>query len=131
MPLSTIKLNGINMVLYPHLIKLKVFNYMNGTIENIDVADKDMCILPNKILAYCKCTFEPKTHVSDSLTYDITAWSLPYIYGLKLSQLRPFRYRYRDQKTGQKNFDSKRSLWLLSKMGYNQWIKVSSGYIKQ
>ena len=27
--------------------------------------------------------FEPKTHISDTLTYDITAWSLPYIYGLE------------------------------------------------
>ncbi len=26
--------------------------------------------------------FEPKTKLSDSLTYDITAWSLPYAYGL-------------------------------------------------
>ncbi|MDG2372505.1 MAG: M14 family zinc carboxypeptidase [Flavobacteriaceae bacterium] len=27
--------------------------------------------------------FEPQTFLSDSLTYDITAWSLPYAYGLK------------------------------------------------
>ena len=27
--------------------------------------------------------FEPKTHYSDSLTYDITSWSLPYAHGLK------------------------------------------------
>jgi hypothetical protein len=27
--------------------------------------------------------FEPKTDLSDSLTYDITAWSLPYVYGLE------------------------------------------------
>ena len=27
--------------------------------------------------------FEPKTALSDSLTYDITAWSLPYAYGLE------------------------------------------------
>ncbi len=26
---------------------------------------------------------EPQTKLSDSLTYDITAWSLPYAYGLK------------------------------------------------
>ena len=26
--------------------------------------------------------FEPKTKLSDSMTYDITAWSLPYAYGL-------------------------------------------------
>ncbi|MCP9201036.1 M14 family metallopeptidase [Gramella sp. GC03-9] len=29
-----------------------------------------------------KVLFEPKTKLSDSLTYDITAWSLPYAYGL-------------------------------------------------
>ena len=27
--------------------------------------------------------FEPKTQFSDSLTYDITSWSLPYAHGLK------------------------------------------------
>jgi len=27
--------------------------------------------------------FEPQTHFSDSLTYDITSWALPYAYGLK------------------------------------------------
>jgi len=27
--------------------------------------------------------FEPKTQLSDSVTYDITSWSLPYAYGLK------------------------------------------------
>ncbi len=27
--------------------------------------------------------FEPKTKLSDSLTYDITAWSLPYAYGVE------------------------------------------------
>ena len=57
---------------------------MNGTIENIDVADKDLCITTQQDLGVlANVLFEPKTHVSDSLTYDITAWSLPYIYGLE------------------------------------------------
>ncbi len=30
-----------------------------------------------------KVLFEPNAKLSDSLTYDITAWSLPYAYGLK------------------------------------------------
>ncbi|WP_353779285.1 M14 family zinc carboxypeptidase [Winogradskyella sp. 3972H.M.0a.05] len=30
-----------------------------------------------------KVLFEPNTKLSDSLTYDITSWSLPYAYGLK------------------------------------------------
>ena len=29
-----------------------------------------------------KVLFEPTTHLADSLTYDITAWALPYVYGL-------------------------------------------------
>lgn len=29
-----------------------------------------------------KVLFEPKTKLSDSATYDITAWALPYVYGL-------------------------------------------------
>jgi hypothetical protein len=29
-----------------------------------------------------KILFEPQTFVKDSLTYDITAWSVPYIYGV-------------------------------------------------
>jgi hypothetical protein len=32
--------------------------------------------------------FEPNTTVVDSVTYDITAWSLPYVYGLKAYAVR-------------------------------------------
>ncbi len=35
-----------------------------------------------------KILMEPKTMVEDSLTYDITAWSLPYAYGLKAYALK-------------------------------------------
>src|SRR5680860_201947 len=30
-----------------------------------------------------KALFEPETKLSDSVTYDITAWSLPFAYGLQ------------------------------------------------
>jgi hypothetical protein len=36
---------------------------------------------PKSVLA--KVLFEPKTIVTDSNTYDITAWSVPYAYGIK------------------------------------------------
>jgi len=32
--------------------------------------------------------FEPRTKLSDSVTYDITAWSLPYAYGLEAYALK-------------------------------------------
>ena len=31
----------------------------------------------------CKVLFEPKSWLKDSVTYDITAWALPYAYGLQ------------------------------------------------
>jgi hypothetical protein len=33
--------------------------------------------------AMIKVLFEPKSKLVDSNTYDITAWSLPYVYGVK------------------------------------------------
>uniref|UniRef100_UPI0036DE4D4B hypothetical protein n=1 Tax=Devosia albogilva TaxID=429726 RepID=UPI0036DE4D4B len=36
---------------------------------------------PKAVLA--NVLLEPKTLVTDSNTYDITAWALPYVYGLK------------------------------------------------
>ena len=43
--------------------------------------------------------FDPETAVVDSLTYDITAWALPYAYGLeayafedKISSKEPFTF---------------------------------------
>ena len=36
---------------------------------------------PKGVLA--KVLFEPKSKLVDSATYDITAWALPYVYGLQ------------------------------------------------
>jgi hypothetical protein len=60
------------------------FNYDNGKEESFSVSDNDLVIStiqPKGTLV--KVLFEPNTLVIDSNTYDITAWSLPYVYGLK------------------------------------------------
>lgn len=60
------------------------FNYFSGRNEAFKVEKNDMVISafqPKSVLL--KVLFEPKTFVSDSATYDITAWSLPYAYGLQ------------------------------------------------
>ncbi|MGN6402243.1 MAG: M14 metallopeptidase family protein [Flavisolibacter sp.] len=59
-------------------------NYDNGKEESFSAGDKDILITttqPKGTLV--KVLFEPNTLVVDSNTYDITAWSLPYVYGLK------------------------------------------------
>jgi hypothetical protein len=60
------------------------YNYANGKEESFTVSKEDMVIpgiQPKAALA--KVLLEPRTQVEDTFTYDITAWSLPYAYGLR------------------------------------------------
>lgn len=60
------------------------FNYFSRKKENFKVENNDMVISayqPKSVLL--KVLFEPETFVSDSATYDITAWALPYAYGIQ------------------------------------------------
>jgi hypothetical protein len=59
------------------------YDYINGKTEQYTVSPNDMVInayQPKSVLL--NVLLEPKTFVTDSNTYDITAWSLPYVYGL-------------------------------------------------
>ncbi len=59
------------------------YNYNSGKDESFTVSPGDVlisAIQPKAVMV--KVLFEPKTKLVDSSTYDITAWSLPYAYGL-------------------------------------------------
>ena len=62
-----------------------IFNYMTQRDErSVAVAPEDLVISayqPKSTLL--KILFEPTSVLEDSVTYDITAWSLPYAYGLQ------------------------------------------------
>lgn len=63
---------------------LTAYNYYTGKQENITIRSNDLVISayqPRSVLT--QVLLDPTTEVVDSLTYDITAWSLPYAYGLK------------------------------------------------
>jgi len=65
------------------------YNYFSGGNENFNIAAGDMVIdahQPKAVLL--NVLFEPKTFLADSNTYDITAWALPYAYGLKTYGLK-------------------------------------------
>jgi hypothetical protein len=65
------------------------FNYFTGTTEAFTIAPNDLVIdahQPKSVLL--SVLFEPKTFMTDSNTYDITAWALPYAYGLKTYGLK-------------------------------------------
>lgn len=59
------------------------YNYVTGKTGSYTPGPNDLVInayQPKAVLL--NVLFEPKTFVADSNTYDITAWSLPYAYGL-------------------------------------------------
>lgn len=59
------------------------YNYTNGKTQAFSIGQNDMVITayqPKSVLL--NVLLEPKTIVADSITYDITAWALPYAYGL-------------------------------------------------
>lgn len=62
-----------------------VYNYMTQANErSVSVDEQDLIISayqPKSTLL--KILFEPKSALEDSVTYDITAWSLPYAFGLQ------------------------------------------------
>lgn len=67
----------------PETRSLQGFVYRTASLETVTVTPEDLLISvyqPNAVLT--RVLFEPQAELADSLTYDITAWALPYAYGL-------------------------------------------------
>jgi hypothetical protein len=59
------------------------YSYKTGKEESFTIASGDLVISAfQPRSAMVQVLLEPKSKLSDSATYDITAWSLPYAYGL-------------------------------------------------
>ena len=68
----------------PKQVKAKGYNYLSGKTETVQIEPRDIVVSmyqPKSTLL--KVLFEPKPQLEDSLTYDITAWALPYSFGVK------------------------------------------------
>lgn len=64
--------------------KISGLKYSTNTQGSINATSKDLVVSTNQPKGkMIKVLFEPNAKLSDSLTYDITAWSLPYAYGLE------------------------------------------------
>ena len=62
---------------------VKGFRYKTGTSGSLQTSKKTLVVSTDQPKGtMVKVLFEPDAKLSDSLTYDITAWSLPYAYGL-------------------------------------------------
>ncbi|WP_343329413.1 M14 family metallopeptidase [Polaribacter staleyi] len=86
------KTNRLKALLDTHEIKyentksgiVKGYDYTTQKEGKMTVSSTDLVIHTNQPKGkMVKVLFEPKTKLVDSLTYDITAWSLPYAHGFK------------------------------------------------
>jgi hypothetical protein len=63
---------------------VKAYDYQTGQETTVKVEAGDLLISAYQPLAiFTQVLMEPRAELEDSLTYDITAWSLPYAYGLE------------------------------------------------
>ena len=75
--------NGIDWT-YTKAAGFSGFNYFSGKNENFKTAANDIVINANQPHSnLISVLFERNSRLSDSATYDITAWSVPYVYGLE------------------------------------------------
>ncbi len=80
-PITPLKTKGYAY----HLAK----NTDTKTESKVDVEEKDIVLSmyqPKSTLL--KVLFEPQTYLEDSITYDLTAWALPFAYNLKAYALK-------------------------------------------
>ena len=63
---------------------VKGYNYFSGKEESYTVSQNDLVLSAFQTKsALLKVLFEPQSKLNDSATYDITAWALPYAYGIQ------------------------------------------------
>jgi hypothetical protein len=64
--------------------KVSGYSYGSASQGSMSTTSNDLVVSTNQPKGkMVKALFEPNAKLSDSLTYDITAWSLPYAYGLE------------------------------------------------
>lgn len=92
------KLNELCALLDRHQIRyglagatttVKAYDYVTGQETNAELQPNDLVISafqPHGVLV--QVLFEPEARLSDSLTYDITSWALPYARGLEAYALK-------------------------------------------
>jgi hypothetical protein len=76
--------NGIRYAQSTKRSSLTGLNYLTGSIEKFALDENDIVInayQPKSVLT--QVLFEPEPVLTDSLTYDITSWALPYAYNLE------------------------------------------------
>lgn len=69
--------------------KIKGYRYFTGKEEEAQLEEYSIAVsMYQAKSSLVKVLFEPKSKLADSVTYDITAWSIPFAYGVEAYALK-------------------------------------------
>jgi hypothetical protein len=83
--------NAIQYIRVPKGVPMAGLDYETGKPANFRSVPGDVVVdsrQPKSNLL--RVLFERRSHISDSITYDITAWSVPFVYGVQAYGLKDF-----------------------------------------
>ena len=91
--------------------KYKGFDYLANGEGEVTIEKGDILVSAYQPQSrFVQVLFEPDSKASDSLSYDLTAWALPYAYNLKAyaltEQVKPLDGKIETEKTVNKPIDT-------------------------
>ena len=103
---------------------VKAFDYQANTNKTIKISKNDLIVTTNQPKGkMVTVLFEKETRLSTPITYDITAWSIPYAYGLQGFSSKSVIALSQDTTNKEENISN-----LINKNAYayiNKWNEVS------
>ena len=123
---NTNKINGLKSLLDANGITygttnagiLKGFNYFTGKVTSFNATNSLVVSTYQPKGVLVKVLFEPNSKLIDSATYDITAWALPYVFGLQAYAVK--------EKIAIKNWVEKQQTTILPETSYGYLINYAS-----
>lgn len=82
--LGFLQSHGIRYQYAPAKKPAKLYSYYKRKEDNVNIEEGDILIhTAQPKSALLRVLFEPQSRITDTITYDITAWSIPYAWGLE------------------------------------------------
>ncbi|TXE10397.1 zinc carboxypeptidase [Gelidibacter salicanalis] len=137
---SADQLDGLKTLLDKHDIryapaangKVSGYNYQDNKNGNFSGTSEDMVISTNQPKGkLVQVLFEPNTTLADSITYDITAWSLPHAYGLNAIASTNLAATTTGSKTFQPNKENKSATGYIAKWDHMKDAEFLAELLKQ
>jgi hypothetical protein len=115
--------------------KFKGFDYLANAEGEVTIEKGDILVSAYQPQSrFVQVLFEPDSKASDSLSYDLTAWALPYAYDLKAyalaEQIKPYDGKIDSEKTDFRTAIEKPYGYVIQYEGFNVLKFISALHLK-